>query len=241
LKFDQFESLLNAGVETKTAIALLELEAEDQFELIQFAISCGAGLVETAQLLAELEQIEEQTRAEVTQAQQIPQSTRQLMLWLPWLGLGLAELSGLGALKAILSPAGVLFLLAAAALSYLGSWLTRRMTDSAMRAMVRPKQPLLRLAVALEAGLPLSDAVSLAGLKNDESVISFAKTTGVSLRELVRVQLRTDLLSWRTNCLSAAKELSVKLMVPLGLTTLPAFLLLTVAPVLLGALSKGET
>ncbi len=241
LKFDQFESLLKAGVDTKTAIALLDLESEEQYELIKFAISCGAGLVETAQILAELEQIDEQTKAEVTQAQQIPQSTRQLMLWLPWLGLGLAEIAGLGALKAVLSPMGLLFLLGAAALSYLGSWLTKRMTASALGAMARPKQPLLRLAVAIEAGVALSDALSLAGLTNDEKVIDFAKATGVSLRELIRVQLRTDLLNWRTNCLSAAKILSVKLMVPLGLTTLPAFLLLTVAPVLLGALSKGET
>lgn len=241
MKFDQFESLLKAGVDTKTAIALLELESEEQFELIEFAISCGAGLVETAQLLADLEQIEEQTRAEVSQAQQIPKSTRQLMLWLPWFGLALAEVAGLGAINAILSTAGILFLLAAAALSYLGSWLTKRMTHSALSAMARPEQPLLRLAVALEAGVSLGDALSLAGLEHEEKVIGFAKSTGVSLRELIRVQLRTDLLYWRTTCLSAAKGLSVKLMVPLGLTTLPAFLLLTVAPVLLGALSKGET
>ena len=115
------------------------------------------------------------------------------------------------------------------------------MTDSALSAMARPKQPLLRLAVALEAGVSLGAALSLAGLEHEEKVVRFAKSTGVSLRELIRVQLRTDLLSWRTTCLSAAKRLSVKLMVPLGLTTLPAFLLLTVAPVLLGALSKGET
>lgn len=240
MKFDQFGSLLNAGVDAKTAIALLELESEEQFELIEFAISCGAGLVETAQLLADLEEIDEQSQAEVEQAQQIPKSTRQLMLWLPWLGLGLAEIAGLGALNAILSPAGMMFLVAAAALSYLGSWLTKRMTERALAAMTRPKQPLLRLAVALEAGVSLREALLLSGIPDDEKLIGFAKATGVSLRDLIRIQLRTDLLSWRTQCMGAAKGLSVQLMVPLGLTTLPAFLLLTVAPVLLGALSKGE-
>ena len=240
MKFDQLESLLNAGVSPKTAIEYLELEGQEQFELIQFALHCGAGLVETAQLLAELDAIEEQTRAEISQAQEVPSSTRRLMLWLPWLGLVLAEVAGLGAFEAVFSMGGLLLLLMAAGLSYLGSWITNRMINRTNELMCKPEQPLLRLAVALEAGLSLTQALRLSGLSRDHLLIQFALQTGVSLRDLIRVQLRTELLNWRTKCVNLGKSLSVKLMVPLGLTTLPAFLLLTVAPVLLGALSKGE-
>lgn len=231
---------MNAGVSPKTAIEYLELEDQEQFELIQFALHCGAGLVETAQLLAELDAIEEQTRAEISQAQEVPSSTRRLMLWLPWLGLVLAEVAGLGAFEAVFSMGGLLLLLMAAGLSYLGSWITNRMINRTNELMCKPEQPLLRLAVALEAGLSLTQALRLSGLSRDHLLIQFALQTGVSLRDLIRVQLRTELLNWRTKCVNLGKSLSVKLMVPLGLTTLPAFLLLTVAPVLLGALSKGE-
>lgn len=241
MKFDQFESLLNAGVTPQVAIRQLELNDDDQFELIEFALSCGAGLVETAQLLASLEEIEAQTKAELSQAQQIPQSTKKLMLWLPWFGLLLSEFAGLGAIRAILSPEGLVLLVLAAGLSYVGNRISQRMTDRAVADMRKPEQPLLRLAIALQAGISLTEALKLSGVARDHQVVRFAFGTGVSLRELIRVQLRVELLTWRTKCLNLAKSLSVKLMVPLGLTTLPAFLLLTVAPVLLGALSKGET
>lgn len=231
---------MNAGVSPQTAIEYLQLDSQDQYELIEFALYCGAGLVETAQLLSQLEAIEEQTKAEISQAQEVPIATRRLMLWLPWLGLLLAEVAGLGAFEAIFSLGGLVLVLLAGALSYLGSWVTDGMIARAKEEMKKPEQPLLRLAVALEAGLSLTQALKLSDLPRDHQLVQFALHTGVSLRDLIRVQLRTELLNWRTKCVNLARALSVKLMVPLGLTTLPAFLLLTVAPVLLGALSKGE-
>jgi tight adherence protein B len=241
LKFDQLAGLLRAGLPPSTAIDRLGLRGEEHFELIEFSLATGAGLTETAELLSSIEDIEEQTRSEIAQAQQIPQSTKQLMLWLPWVGLAIAELAGLGAVESILSPAGLVLAAAAIGLSYLGSRTSDRMIKRATALMGKPDQRAMRLAIVLESGVSLKEALQISGLTRDDELIRFAIETGVSLRALIQVQLRTDLLKWRTQCLNLARALSVRLMLPLGLTTLPAFLLLTVAPILLGALSKGET
>ena len=241
MEFDHLAGLLRAGLAPATAIERLGLRGEEHFELIEFALATGAGLTETAELLSSIGDIEEQTKAEIAQSQQIPQSTKQLMLWLPWVGLGIAELAGLGAVESILSPAGLVLAAAAICLSYLGSRASDRMIKRTKALMGEPDQRAMRLAIVLESGVSLTDALRSCGFSRDDELIRFAIETGVSLRALVQVQIRTELLKWRTQCLNLSRALSVRLMLPLGLTTLPAFLLLTVAPILLGALSKGET
>jgi tight adherence protein B len=185
--------------------------------------------------------IENETRDEIEQAQQVPISTKKLMLWLPWFGLMLAELTGLGVFQALLTPVGLLLLGIAAGLSYLGHRISERMIKAATEISKPPQQPILKLAIFIQTGIQLGEALRLCEIPRESELIQFALQSGANLKLLLQSQIESDLAAWRNRSLVGAKQLSVRLMLPLGLTTLPAFLLLTVAPILLGALTKGET
>jgi tight adherence protein B len=241
LSFEKFAALLAAGVSQQQAIDMSGVKNQSHFSTLRLAIDAGSPAIDAARVLARVQTIENETRDEIEQAQQVPISTKKLMLWLPWFGLMLAELTGLGVFQALLSPVGLLLLGIAAGLSYLGHRISERMIKAATEISKPPQQPMLKLAIFVQTGIQLGEALRLCDISKQSELIQFALQSGANLKLLLQSQIESDLAAWRNRSLVAAKQLSVRLMLPLGLTTLPAFLLLTVAPILLGALTKGET
>lgn len=235
MRFEKFASLLEAGISQSDAIRLSGVEEQSRFELLDFAITSGAPAIETARYLERLEQIDAETQAEILQAEQVPLATKRLVLWLPWLGLVMAELSGLEVVQVLLSATGLALFLAAAALLFLGNWLSKRMIANS-RKVLDPDFAAVKLWIMLSTGIGFRAALEKSSFDPADPLIDFAKASGVSLAQLLDIRARESLLACRTQRLSAAKSLSVKLMIPLGMTTLPAFLLLTVVPILLGTI-----
>jgi hypothetical protein len=100
-----------------------------------------------------------------------------------------------------------------------------------------PTHSLMVLRICLAAGEPLPK-IEARLAKLDPGVatdlIELSKQTGAKLAALIDSeleQLNQKLLSER---IEAARRLSVKLLIPLSLTTLPAFLLLTLPPIIIG-------
>jgi tight adherence protein B len=241
LSFEKFAALLAAGVSQQQAIEMSGVKNQSHFSTLRLSIDAGSPAIDAARVLARVQTIENETRDEIEQAQQVPISTKKLMLWLPWFGLMLAELTGLGVFQALLSPVGLLLLGIAAGLSYLGHRISERMIKAATEMSKPPQQPMLKLAIFVQTGIQLGEALRLCDISKQSELIQFALQSGANLKLLLQSQIESDLAAWRNRSLVAAKRLSVRLMLPLGLTTLPAFLLLTVAPILLGVLTKGET
>lgn len=240
MSFEKFAALLAAGVNQQQAIDLSEVRNQPHFSTLRLAIEAGSPAIDAARVLAKVQRIESDTRDEIEQAQQVPISTRKLMLWLPWFGLMLAELTGLEVVHALFSPLGLVLLGISAGLSYLGHRISERMIKAAIDTSKPPQQPILRLAIFIQTGIQLGEALKLCEIPKQSELIQFALRSGANLKLLLQSQIESDLAAWRNRSLVIAKQLSVRLMLPLGLTTLPAFLLLTVAPILLGALTKGE-
>ncbi len=241
MSFEKFAALLAAGVSQQQAIEMSGVKNQSHFSTLRLSIDAGSPAIDAARVLARVQTIENETRDEIEQAKQVPISTKKLMLWLPWFGLMLAELTGLGVFQALLSPVGLLLLGIAAGLSYLGHRISERMIKAATEMSKPPQQPMLKLAIFVQTGIQLGEALRLCDISKQSELIQFALQSGANLKLLLQSQIESDLAAWRNRSLVAAKQLSVRLMLPLGLTTLPAFLLLTVAPILLGALTKGET
>lgn len=241
MSFEKFAALLAAGVSQQQAIEMSGVKNQSHFSTLRLSIDAGSPAIDAARVLARVQTIENETRDEIEQAQQVPISTKKLMLWLPWFGLMLAELTGLGVFQALLSPVGLLLLGIAAGLSYLGHRISERMIKAATEMSKPPQQPMLKLAIFVQTGIQLGEALRLCDISKQSELIQFALQSGANLKLLLQSQIESDLAAWRNRSLVAAKQLSVRLMLPLGLTTLPAFLLLTVAPILLGVLTKGET
>ncbi len=241
MSFEKFAALLAAGVSQQQAIEMSGVKNQSHFSTLRLSIDAGSPAIDAARVLARVQTIENETRDEIEQAKQVPISTKKLMLWLPWFGLMLAELTGLGVFQALLSPVGLLLLGIAAGLSYLGHRISERMIKAATEMSKPPQQPMLKLAIFVQTGIQLGEALRLCDISKQSELIQFALQSGANLKLLLQSQIESDLAAWRNRSLVAAKQLSVRLMLPLGLTTLPAFLLLTVAPILLGVLTKGET
>ncbi len=241
MSFEKFAALLAAGVSQQQAIEMSGVKNQSHFSTLRLSIDAGSPAIDAARVLARVQTIENETRDEIEQAQQVPISTKKLMLWLPWFGLMLAELTGLGVFQALLSPVGLLLLGIAAGLSYLGHRISERMIKAATEMSKPPQQPMLKLAIFVQTGIQLGEALRLCDISKQSELIQFALQSGANLKLLLQSQIESDMAAWRNRSLVSAKQLSVRLMLPLGLTTLPAFLLLTVAPILLGVLTKGET
>lgn len=239
MKFDRFCALVTSGVSVPQALELSGVEAESEFELLSLAIQSGAPLAPTARALAAYQEDVQEFEREVSQAQAVPKATRSLMLWLPVAGIGLGELLGFGSVAAIGSTAGLIGFLLAIALTFAGASITQRMLDRSREGKEFPAAKWFRLQILLSAGMPLPAAMRESGFSAErDELIELALKSGASLGVLIAAQQKAELADFSAKRVATAKSLAVKLLIPLGLTTLPAFLIFTVLPMLIGINNK---
>ncbi len=227
-------ALVGAGVPLSEALRVLEVDEVDD-PLIRLALDVGAPLVPTLLFLEEQLGQQEKTQAEVRQAQAIPLATRKLLLWLPAGTVVMSQLAGLETLQGLFQPLGLVALVLAVALLMLGAKLSAR--------MIRRLQPpgndareLLALHICLSAGMGLQQVRRhLPKLsQRAEELIGFSAQTGAALSSLLLSEIAMSNQRATSESLTQAKKLSVALLIPLAATTLPAFLLLTIVPMIIG-------
>lgn len=231
--------LLSAGVPFPKAVELADpTYLPPKFNsFIALAFELGAPLVPTLSQLETQLRHEERTSQEIAQAQAVPQATRTLLIWLPVVSFVLAEIMGLGTFRGIFHPLGAVAALLAAGLLFLGYRLSGKMLANFMAEREDPTLSLMVLRISLSAGEPLTKIKSRLASYPDGgalSLIEISMKTGARLTHLIESeleQLNQKLLSER---IEDARKLSVRLLIPLSLTTLPAFLLLTLPPIIIG-------
>ena len=227
-------ALVGAGVPLAEALRVLEVDEIDD-PLIRLALDVGAPLVPTLLFLDEQLGHQEKTEAEVRQAQAIPLATRKLLLWLPAGTVVMSQLAGLETLQGLLQPLGLVALVVAVALLMLGAKLSARM----IRRLQLPSniaRELLALHICLSAGMGLQQVRrQLPKLSpRAEELIGFSAQTGAGLSSLLSSEIAMSNHRATSESLTQAKKLSVSLLIPLAATTLPAFLLLTIVPMIIG-------
>lgn len=229
-------TLVGSGLPVRAALE--ELGSTEQLdELIELAIKIGAPLVPTLQVLERQQLHLDRTRSELIQAQAIPRATRKLLLWLPVLTVGLSELMGLGTLYGLFKPLGLVSMALALGLLWLGSKISGRMLARADFTQVHPARELIALQVCISAGLGLSEIraeIPTLYSERSQQLIGLSQRTGAALGALIASEIESLNERSLTEQLTRAKQLAVALLVPLSLTTLPAFLLLTIPPMLIG-------
>jgi len=213
----------------------------------EIATTVGAPLAEVLRTIAETLRDAAAAADDVRIALAEPAGTARLLLWMPFAGLLLGFALGFDTIGVIFgnvlgAACVVLGLLLVAAARV---WTARLLR----RARPAPGTPGMRaelVAIALSGGASIDRAlqlVSQSGTSGDgeervRAVLDLSRAAGVPAAELLRASAAQDRHAARVQGRLRAAKLSTRLLFPLGVCTLPAFLLLGVAPLLLSVLAS---
>lgn len=183
-----------------------------------------------------------------------PRATIRLVAALPPSALVLGVALGFDPLPVLVSPFGVLLLLSGTALLLLGMcwarWLVARL--AAVDCVVGLECELLGIALAggaspaaaVRALADRADAAGAAWVRLDElrrdgpvfAILDLATEHGTPTVPLLRAEAEAQRARALSELEAAAERLGVRILLPIGICVLPAFVLLGVMPVLLAVL-----
>jgi tight adherence protein B len=181
-----------------------------------------------------------------------PAATARLVSWLPAVAVVFGMLMGLDGIGVLVgTPVGIGCLVGGVMLMVIGrAWSVRLVARATPKEAV-PGLILDLTAIALGGGLPVDRARTAAsaalarcipeadaGEPTLDVVLGLAAAAGVPAAELLRAEADQRRLDASTAGQERAARLAVRLMIPLGICVLPAFMLLGVAPLLISVVSS---
>lgn len=213
----------------------------------ELAVTVGAPLAEVLRAVAESMRDVAAMADDVRAALAEPAGTAKLMLWLPAAGLVLGLALGFDTLRvATTTLPGALSILAGLALVLAARRWTARLLAKAAPAPGTPGLHAELTAIALAGGAGVDRArrlvASISGAEaaaRTEGVLALSRAAGVPAGELLRASAAAERQRARTQARVRAATLASRLLLPLGVCTLPAFLLLGIAPMALSVLMTG--
>ncbi|MFD4959003.1 type II secretion system F family protein [Microbacterium sp. NPDC058389] len=229
----------------------------------QVATTVGAPLAACLRSLAAALSDAQEAADDVRVALAEPAGTARLMGWLPLLAVALGAALGFDTLGTLVAtPLGIACLAAGVALIIVAQRWTARLVRAARDAGGIPGLDAELVAIALSGGVSIeraravvadagvlrcpdgaagaaTSAAPAAAATDDgvEAVLALSRSAGVPAVELLRASAAHARHRARVDGRLRAARLSSRLLVPLGVCTLPAFLLLGVAPMLLSVMS----
>lgn len=260
----QLAGLLKAGIHSELARQELENDLEQltprqraQFEAIwKLAIDSGGAVSSSIESLGETFRATSRQERSTELAFAGPKATAKLVAWLPILGLLLAQLFGFEPLRAILTnPLAFGSVALGALLLVVGHIWSKAIIRKAAPNEDDPGLFFDAVRFGMEAGMPLARSIEQASevfqqqlnLLLDKDVVArlarigeLNRSSGASISNLLagEAAARREAL-WFAESQTLSK-LSVKLMLPLGLVTLPAFVLSSIVPVAISLLSSRQ-
>lgn len=214
------------------------------------AAEAGAPLAASLRALAVVLRDEAQLRRDVGTALAGPAASARLVTALPVVALGFGALLGFDTVGVLLgNPLGLACLVLGGVLLWAGSRWNRGLARAASESSADAGLELELLAIAMSSGASIERARALAravmhrhlphtgdGDVVDE-VVGLATRAGAPVAELLRAEAFRVRRAARTDGEARAAALGVRLMLPLGLCVLPAFVLLGVAPLMISVVT----
>jgi len=177
-----------------------------------------------------------------------PKSTARIVMVLPAIGVLFGLALGFNTLGVLVTtPPGWMCVAAGAALMLLARYWTRRLLASAQPADTTPGLDHDLAAIAVSGGGALDRAVAAvheAGatygitVGDLDATLDLSRRAGVPAGDLLRGEAEERRRAARADAQERAAALSVRLMLPLGLCVLPAFMVLGVLPLLIAVVSS---
>lgn len=231
------------GMELAHAVAAGGGAWRDAASAWQVAATVGAPLARTLRSVADALREAEQTRDDVRVALAEPAATARLVAWLPLVAVALALVLGFDLAGTLTHPVGAVCLVAGALLMLAARLWTRRLVARAQPSDSVAGLSSEMLAIALSGGVSIpraEEVLSAVGIvpgPADREVLALSATAGAPAVELLRASAALERHRARVAGRLRAAELSSRLLLPLGVCTLPAFLLVGVAPMLLSVMA----
>ncbi len=213
-----------------------------------WAVATGAGapLAPTLRGFAHSLRDLAQANRDIRVALAAPVATSRLVMALPAIGILFGMILGFNTIGTLLTtPVGWVCLGLGAGLMYGASRWNRRLVRSAQPRDLTPGLEFDLIAIAVSGGGALDRArasvaqaigrYSADGLVAEEgvdAVLELSSRAGVPAAELLRSEASERRRSARADLQERAQALSVRLMIPLGVCVLPAFMILSVVPLL---------
>lgn len=179
-----------------------------------------------------------------------PKATLRLVAWLPLLALGIGQLSGLNSVAVVFTqPIALAAVCLGVGLLIFGQLWSARLVRKVANVPQSDGFASGLLVACLRAGFDQVTAQQLIGDATGEhfnfttnallqETLALSKRTGAAVADLIvsiGLQSAKDEMQKR---LIAIEKLSVRLMIPLGVTVLPAFALIAILPTALSFITK---
>lgn len=209
---------------------------KDLNRLLEITKNVGGQIAPTLDRFATVLNSLEHSRSELALAVAGPKASSRLVMSLPILVFVGAGISGIPIFQALSKPSIVwLSLFLGALMFWLGSRWTHRLLVKATPESKDPGFHLDALAIAVRAGLPLGVAASqlesiLEGSPSVE-LPPHTASSGIALAGLLEEQANLARFEQFTSDRLRIQKTSVSVLWPLGLTVLPAFVLLAIVPI----------
>lgn len=208
------------------------------------AETVGAPLAPSLRRFADALREAQQSRDDVAVALADPAATAKLVAWLPLVAIVLGVALGFDVTATFGNPLGIACVVSGIALMLAARAWTRRLVRRA-----QPGHDIAGLqgdvvAIALTGGVSIERALAVVAeagggdpAPETERVLALSRRAGAPAVDLLRSAAAEARRQLRTDGRLRAARLSARLLLPLGVCTLPAFLLLGVGPMLLSVLS----
>ncbi|HWM15161.1 MAG TPA: type II secretion system F family protein [Microbacterium sp.] len=210
------------------------------------ATAVGAPLAESLRAMSNALRDAQEAADDVRVALAEPTATARLMGWLPLVAVLLGVALGFDTLGTLLrNPIGIACLVLGAGLIFGAQRWNAALIRRARAGSGIPGLDAELLAIALSGGVSIERASRLVGDATGRpadattgAVLELSRTAGVPAVELLRASSTLARHRARVDGRMRAARLSARLLLPLGVCTLPAFLLLGVAPMLLTVMTS---
>lgn len=246
-----------AREEVESELAELEpLQLQQLDSLWAVLVSSGGSVAQAIQSLGQSFHERARQKREIELAFAGPKATARLVAWLPLAGLSLAQLFGLAPFKAIFTnPIAFIALLFGGILLILSRLWTTSIIAKAAPSEIDSGLYFDSIRFGLLAGMPLYKAKELADnamLEHQtaspdaemnlklERLAEINRTSGASIADLLQAESNSRREAQRFEESAVIEKLAIRLMIPLGVVTLPAFVLSTIVPIALSLLSTGQ-
>lgn len=251
--FAKFNSLMAGGLSLDQATRIADpAKLNDQFAkhyrlLMAVCQEAGGSPVLALRNLEKIAEQQQEIEAKLRLAGTVPKATARLVLWLPLGSSLLGQLLGLGSISVFFEsmPALVSLLIGLLLLMAAHAW-TQNILLSANRLQQGDQIVLDAIALCLDAGLPLRQSQDIALTRHVEffeveasehtkseiaELVQFSQFSGAPIAKLLRIRAEES----RRQASHAQNEdlerVSIRLLAPLAVFVLPAFLFITVLPI----------